>query len=68
MSQLNMRLPPAKKAVFSKARGQRTTDATTLARIWLAEPGATAEGGLKPALSAPAAVPVLSLVPKLANS
>lgn len=36
-SQLNMRLPPAMKAVLSKLARQRTTDATTLARIWLAE-------------------------------
>jgi hypothetical protein len=35
--QLNMRLPPAMKAVLSKLARQRTTDATTLARIWLAE-------------------------------
>ena len=34
---LNMRLPPAMKAVLSKLARQRTTDATTLARIWLAE-------------------------------
>jgi hypothetical protein len=36
-AQLNMRLPPAMKAVMSKLARQRTTDATTLARIWLAE-------------------------------
>ena len=36
-AQLNMRLPPAMKAVLSKFARQRTTDATTLARIWLAE-------------------------------
>ena len=36
-AQLNMRLPPAMKAVLSKLVRQRTTDATTLARIWLAE-------------------------------
>lgn len=36
-AQLNMRLPPAMKAVLSKLARQRTTDATTLARIWLAE-------------------------------
>jgi hypothetical protein len=36
-AQLNMRLPPAMKAVPSKLARQRTTDATTLARIWLAE-------------------------------
>ena len=34
-AQLNMRLPPAMKAVLSKLARQRTTDATTLARIWL---------------------------------
>jgi hypothetical protein len=36
-ARLNMRLPPAMKAVLSKLMRQRTTDATTLARIWLAE-------------------------------
>jgi len=36
-SQLNLRLPSAMKAVLSKLARQRTTDATTLARIWLAE-------------------------------
>jgi hypothetical protein len=36
-AQLNMRLPPAMKAVLSKLARKRTTDATTLARIWLAE-------------------------------
>ena len=36
-AQLNMRLPPAMKAVLSKLARQRTTDETTLARIWLAE-------------------------------
>ena len=36
-AQLNMRLPPAMKAVLSKLARRRTTDATTLARIWLAE-------------------------------
>ena len=36
-AQLNMRLPPAMKAVLSTLARQRTTDATTLARIWLAE-------------------------------
>ena len=36
-AQLNRRLPPAMKAVLSKLARQRTTDATTLARIWLAE-------------------------------
>lgn len=36
-AQLNMRLPPAMKAVLTKLARQRTTDATTLARVWLAE-------------------------------
>jgi hypothetical protein len=36
-AQLNMRHPPAMKAVLSKLARERTTDATTLARIWLAE-------------------------------
>ena len=36
-AQLNMRLPPAMKAVLSKLARQCTTDATTLARIWLAK-------------------------------
>lgn len=36
-AQLNMRLPPAMKAVLGTLARQRTTDATTLARIWLAE-------------------------------
>lgn len=36
-AQLNMRLPPAMKAVLSKLARQRTADAATLARIWLAE-------------------------------
>lgn len=36
-AQLNMRIPPAMKAVLNKLARQRTTDATTLARIWLAE-------------------------------
>jgi hypothetical protein len=36
-AQLNMRLPPAMKAVLSKLARERITDATTLARIWLAE-------------------------------
>ena len=36
-AQLNMCLPPAMKAVLSKLARQRTTDTTTLARIWLAE-------------------------------
>src|SRR3990172_7298734 len=34
-AQLNMRIPPAMKAVLSRLARQRTTDATTLARIWL---------------------------------
>lgn len=36
-AQLNVRIPPAMKAILSKLARQRTTDATTLARIWLAE-------------------------------
>ena len=36
-AQLNMRIPPAMKAVLSRLARQRTTDPTTLARIWLAE-------------------------------
>ena len=36
-AQLNMRLPPAMKAVLSELARQRRTDATTLPRIWLAE-------------------------------
>ena len=36
-AQLTMRLPPAMKAVLSTLARQRATDATTLARIWLAE-------------------------------
>ena len=36
-AQLNMRIPPAMKAVLSRLARQRTTDAATLARIWLAE-------------------------------
>ena len=36
-AQLNMRLPPAMRALLSKLARQRTTDATTLARKWLAE-------------------------------
>ena len=36
-AQLNIRIPPAMKAVLSRLARQRTTDATTLARIWLAE-------------------------------
>jgi hypothetical protein len=34
---LNMRIPPAMKAVLSRLARQRTTEAATLARIWLAE-------------------------------
>ena len=36
-AQLTMRLPPAMKAVLNTLARQRTTDAITLARIWLAE-------------------------------
>ena len=36
-AQLNMRIPPAMKAVLSRLARLRMTDATTLARIWLAE-------------------------------
>ena len=36
-AQLNMRIPPVMKAVLSRLACQRTMDATTLARIWLAE-------------------------------
>ena len=36
-AQLNMRLPPAMKAALSRIARERTTDATTLARMWLAE-------------------------------
>ena len=36
-AQLNMRIPPAMKVALSRLARQRTTDATTLARIWLAE-------------------------------
>ncbi len=36
-AQLNMRIPPAMKAILSRLARERTTDATTLARIWLAE-------------------------------
>jgi hypothetical protein len=45
-AQLKMRLPPAMKAVLSRLARQRTTDAATLARIWLAE---RLERELKPA-------------------
>ncbi len=36
-AQLNMRIPPAMKALLTKLAQERTTDATTLGRIWLAE-------------------------------
>ena len=36
-AQLSMHLPPAMKAVLKKLARQRTTDATTLARLWIAE-------------------------------
>jgi hypothetical protein len=36
-AQLNMRIPPAMKALLTKLAKDRTTDATTLGRIWLAE-------------------------------
>ena len=36
-AQLNMRVPSAMKAVLARLARERTTDATTLARIWLAE-------------------------------
>jgi len=36
-AQLNMRVPPAMKAILAKLARERTTDATTLGRIWLAE-------------------------------
>src|SRR5207249_4363008 len=36
-AQLNMRLPPAMKALLANLARQRTLDATTLARMWLAE-------------------------------
>ena len=45
-AQLNMRLPPAMKAVLSKLARQRTTDATTLARIWLGRAGAKTQSGM----------------------
>jgi hypothetical protein len=35
-AQLSMHLPPAMKAVLTKLARQRTTDATTLARLWIA--------------------------------
>jgi len=36
-AKLDLRIPPAMKAVLSKLARRRTTDATTLARIWLSE-------------------------------
>ena len=36
-ARLKLRIPPAMKAVLSRLARQRTTDATTLARMWLAE-------------------------------
>ena len=36
-AQFNMRIPPAMKAALSRLARERTTDATTLARMWLAE-------------------------------
>jgi hypothetical protein len=36
-AQLNMRIPPAMKAALNRLARERTTDATTLARMWLAE-------------------------------
>lgn len=36
-AQFNLRIPPAMKAVLGRLARERTTDATTLARIWLAE-------------------------------
>ncbi len=36
-AQINMRIPPAMKAVLGRLARERTTDATTLVRIWLAE-------------------------------
>ena len=38
-TQLNMHIPRASKAVLTRLARERTTDATTLARIWLAEHG-----------------------------
>lgn len=35
--QLNMRIPLAMKTLLTKLAKERTTDATTLGRIWLAE-------------------------------
>ena len=36
-AQLNMRVPPALRTLLARLAKERTTDATTLARIWLAE-------------------------------
>ncbi len=36
-AQLNMRIPPAMKAALGRLARERTTDVTTLARMWLAE-------------------------------
>jgi hypothetical protein len=36
-AELNMHLPPAMKAILKKLARQRTTDVTTLARLWIAE-------------------------------
>ena len=36
-AKLDLRIPPAMKAVLSKLARQRTTDIGTLARIWLSE-------------------------------
>lgn len=36
-TQLNIRIPPAMKAMLTKLARERTTDASTLGRIWLAE-------------------------------
>ena len=36
-AKLDLRVPPAMKAVLSKLARQRTTDIVTLARIWLSE-------------------------------
>jgi hypothetical protein len=37
MARLDLRVPPAMKAVLHKLARQRTTDPVTLARIWLSE-------------------------------
>lgn len=36
-AQLTMRMPPAMKAALGRLARERTTDLTTLARLWLAE-------------------------------